>query len=77
MQLVDAEGNLKLVMNLKPESGIIEADNTVIIIRLISFKRICKRLDKLSFCGFLCSGFNKNLYARFQNLITFNCIQSF
>lgn len=39
MQLVTAEGNLKLVMNQKPESGIIEADNTVIIIRfpLIKF----------------------------------------
>lgn len=35
MQLVTtAEGNLKLVMILKPEGGIIEADNTVIIIRV-------------------------------------------
>lgn len=34
MQIVTAEGNLKLVMILKPEGGIIEADNTVIIIGL-------------------------------------------
>lgn len=33
MQLLTAEGNLKFVMNLKPEGGIIEADNTVIVIR--------------------------------------------
>lgn len=38
MQLDTAEENLKFVMNLKPEGGIIEADNTVIIwVPLIKF----------------------------------------
>lgn len=68
MQLLTAEGNLKFVMNLKPEGGIIEADNT-----RFSVIQFVKDLTNMHFCGFLCSVFNKNLYARLQKFNTFNC----